>query len=76
MTQPSLKCQEQKAKRKFHQPICTFAYLIRVSLFAAREKKIVLTAVFSLPCRPSSTHTDGRGHRPIQFLMCFRSNAF
>ena len=39
MTQPSLKCQEQKAKRKFHQPICTFAYLIRVSLFAAREKK-------------------------------------
>ena len=56
MTQPSLKCQEQKAKRKFHQPICTFAYLIRVSLFAAREKKSLNCGFFPSVSPLFNTH--------------------
>lgn len=74
----TLHCLEQKAK-KFHQPLYVYYVAYGHSLHYLRREKEVLTAVFFpflLPVRFSSTGISREGDRPIQILMCFRTNAF
>lgn len=82
--QPSASCRKQKDE-KFHQPICTLAYLIRASwsIICGVIKSLYCGFFFSLsvclsiasPLFDANQVGQERGRQAYSILMCFRTNA-